>query len=702
MGIPGFYGQWLSKDVKQAVVNGIPNVVSSLAFDLNGVFHEARKAVFGEGEKDKRVQLALTQTKPEQLEIELHNAIAIIILRVVREVAPRDCVILAVDGVAPAGKMQQQRGRRAKAAQDRTPSDPFDGNSITPGTEFMMNLDNFMIRFIGKYRDYLPSKVLYSSHLVPGEGEHKIMDYYRAGEVINGDGAHIIYGLDADLIMLSLLAPINHVCLYRDRLTEVVNIDALKDYLLKRSGRPSAVDDFVLMTCLIGNDFLPHIPALSKLSESVSFLLDTYLSNPFVFTVRSGTEYIINWGHFLQFLSLVAEQEPTFLAYAAVRQVKYPSRFYQAAIQGGSFNMEDFRTLWYSNALGVKGPSSITQQIERITGRPVSPVSSDNVDTMCVKYMKTLAWVFLYYNKGTEAVNTAWSYTYYHSPLLNDLVATMQGYLNDAKTESESNLQNVLTDYEADPTIKPFTALHQLVAVLPRKSRNLAPPELQPLFSYNSMIYDYFPEDFLIERDGTNKDHEGIPIIPLVDRQRIIDAVGQISFTVERAKLWAPATSQTFERTAFEDGMLAHKVQSQRPPVMIDRQPSFRGRQQAGPVFVSRGSGRGGSQLPPPGRSQLPPPGRSQLPPPGRSQPAPPGPSFRGGRGGFVPPAPGRTQLPPPGNTQFPPPGRAQFPPPGRAQLPPPGRTQQYRPSRDDVNGTARRGGTPPFRGDLM
>lgn len=587
MGIPGLYGRWLSKEVVRAIFQGLPLFVASLAFDLNGVYHDARKTVLGEGVTDPRILQAIANTDPAQIELEIQNAAEAIILRMVNAANPRDCLILAVDGVAPGAKLQQQKGRRERAARERSPMETFDKNAITPGTDFMIRLDNFMIRFIGKYRNLLPPKVIYSSHLVPGEGEHKIMDCYRRGEVSDGPaakegGAHVLYGLDADLIMLSLLAPINNIYLSRESVKETVNIDRIKDYLMERGKRATAVDDFVVMMYLLGNDFLPHMHAFEEMSEAISLLLEIYQNSNYVLTrVDDNGRHHINWDDMKMFLGAVAARENELLAALSVRQVTYPSRFLQAALREGQFYPDVFRSTWYQNALGPKGPQPFTDTLTRIIARyvpteqdvdqrpitTISEVTPQRITNMAVDYMRTMSWTYLYYREGTAAVNHDWAYPYHHSPILVDLAAVAQ--------HVQTNIP--IIGYEAYEGMLMFTALHQLVAVIPLKSKDLLPLELQPLFSYNSIIRDLLPENFIVEVDGKNEVRTGqvpgVPIVPMIDRRRIIEAVAQIVFTPERAQLWMPATEQIFTMTPDEIELVARfQFDKQRQADFVARQ----------------------------------------------------------------------------------------------------------------------------------
>ena len=195
MGIAKFYSWLKRKGYRGALQRYVPQNVSSFSFDLNGLIHRVAQEVYayGEGENPARKKL-IEKMDPRLLEAEFHLAFGTHLSNIITAVQPRDILILAVDGVAPQAKIAQQRQRRFRAALESS-SNIFDSSSITPGTEFMKRLDNYIQRWIIGAKNALPPKIIYSSHMVIGEGEHKIFLLIRSGEVV-GDGEHLIFGMD--------------------------------------------------------------------------------------------------------------------------------------------------------------------------------------------------------------------------------------------------------------------------------------------------------------------------------------------------------------------------------------------------------------------------------------------------------------------------------------------------------------------------
>ena len=77
----------------------------------------------------------------------------------------------------------------------------------------------FVNKKISEDANWREVQVVLSGHEVPGEGEHKIMEYIRLSKAqpdYNPNVRHCLYGLDADLIMLGLLSHDPHFCLLRE------------------------------------------------------------------------------------------------------------------------------------------------------------------------------------------------------------------------------------------------------------------------------------------------------------------------------------------------------------------------------------------------------------------------------------------------------------------------------------------------------
>jgi 5'-3' exonuclease len=440
------------------------------------------------------------------------------IKNVIKEFGHIQTLLLCIDGISVQSKQFQQRQRRFKAANLNNALINFDSNVITPGTEFMLRLDNFLENKILTDRQSLPEKVIYSGCLTPGEGEGKIYDYFRKGEV-TGYGHHVVYGLDADLIMLSLLSPLNNIILSRESQENMININEFKKYLINVMGSKTAVQDFVVMMFLIGNDFLPHSLTLENMDETINLMINIYQKGTGKYSFANGNH--LNIQNLSLFINELAKEEPKLLSNLAFND-DYHSDALKADKGSDGFDLNVYRETYYISEFG--GRKSLFPE-------SLYDMNDTDIQKMVHSYMKTMSWNYLYYQEGSKGVNEEWLYSYYHSPMLVDLA--LHG---DVKVHG----------YDAYQGMTVFTPLHQLICVLPRKSINIVPEELKWVFDPLSPLSDLFPYQFINEHQGKIMKKMpgrpmidfGIAIIPIVDRRRIIDFLPLVEMSEERIKLW--------------------------------------------------------------------------------------------------------------------------------------------------------------------
>ncbi|XP_047155317.1 5'-3' exoribonuclease 3-like [Vigna umbellata] len=331
MGVPAFY-RWLTdkyprvvQDVDKAMQD--PNGVKydNLYLDMNAIIHPC----FHPDSNHDDIPL------PTTFEDVFRNVFDYID-RLVDTVRPRKLVYMAIDGIAPRAKMNQQRSRRFRAAKDKEiheaeeerlrkqfemegkqvlpkqESEVEDFNVITPGTEFMHELSKALKGYISTrincnslWKDIM---VILSDANVPGEGEHKIMSYIRKQRTLeeyDPNTCHCLYGLDADLIMLALATHEPHFSILREVIHvqdvsfqqqpkvaakpfKLLHIWLLREYIeldMKIENPPKTcsvikleriIDDFIFMCFFAGNDFLPHLPSLDIREGAIDLLMTVY------------------------------------------------------------------------------------------------------------------------------------------------------------------------------------------------------------------------------------------------------------------------------------------------------------------------------------------------------------------------------------------------------------------------------------------
>ena len=498
MGIKHFW-IWFKQNHGNSILSlnkktaSISTSVDTLAIDMNGIFHEAAQKVYRYG-KCAPYRKRLLPRNERNLQKKFFIEVGKRVEFYRKMVSPEKKLILCVDGVAGSAKMSQQRQRRFRVAN--TKGMPFNPNSLTPGTQIMDRLTFYLDWYIKTQVSFNPDwsnlQIIFSNEKVPGEGEHKIVNYMRTLSV---PGEKVcIHGMDADLIMLGLASPVKNVYILRDDsfnedLIHFVDIDAVREGILNRVSpggkKMRTVTDFVLMCYCVGNDFLPQIPGVEILEGGIDSLLSSYedLYDEFGPLSRSyRTHQHLCLTSFGVFLETMAELEkPMIDLKLSKRKSFFEDKILESAI------IEDTR-----------GNRSI--DIDRYKEEYYKQkFKGENIEKVCHEYIKGMQWVLFYYTSGIPS--WSWFYPWDYAPFISDVAI-------HAKTYKSKKF----------PPDTPLSAFEQLITVLPPESASLIPNALSPILSYDHPILgEFFPRELVIDLGGKRREWEGIVLLPKID-----------------------------------------------------------------------------------------------------------------------------------------------------------------------------------------
>lgn len=419
MGIPSYYRHLLTRHAN-LVKRAHPGAIDWLWMDFNClIYHCLRRP-------DLR-----PYDGTAEWEAEFIQAIITYTKKVARIVQPSKGVYIAIDGVVPMAKMKQQRLRRFKsvwlaehglAEGHEEGRERWDTNAITPGTLFMGRLRRALEAAAKKQTGWVVS-----SSDEPGEGEHKIMDQLRALKGGAG-GRHAVYGLDADLVILSLLTQNtigagHSLWLFREEMSEGsmrrdatgeeifewCSIDVLRDILSARVN----LRDYCFAMSFLGNDFLPSSLGL-KMRENghdvlMGLLEDMKQRGMGLLDERDGIRIE---GLRTLFGKLAATEEARTQAFID-KKVRQGTEHVGLAI--GDPN-------W---ALSEKVESSLMERGRLVPGWKAryrdQYLGSASVRDTCDAYLRGLQWIWAYYRGRVDEVCFNWYYPWNVPPLWSEL-----------------------------------------------------------------------------------------------------------------------------------------------------------------------------------------------------------------------------------------------------------------------------------------
>jgi 5'-3' exonuclease len=523
MGVLEFFGNWLNKKYRDCLLQIRPggNIPSPDAFliDGNSIFYGVVDQVYKEN--------------PVATKEDAFLAIAKRFDHIIAQVNPEKTVYISIDGVAGLCKQSQQRRRRFNAVRSSVDnkytedtedtedvdeieqsSPHFDSIQLSAGTPFLAGLSKYFREYFSK--GIRPYTVILDDMYIPGEGEHKIMEWIRTDK---HHKSYMVYSPDADLVMLCLLVNKPNMFVLRVNTSEntmerieyyIIMIDRLASQLawtyqwqttskmVQPFIKSQFIKDIVLFMFFLGNDFLPHVACLSIAGGSIEKLLEIYIKVvPNYGFLSHPTSHVLNQKSIYEMMRHLAQIEPTLLVerYLEISDSKkyVPDQVLNESIirnVTGSLdiNMTKYRELHYTTRLHF--------------------TSKEEIKQICEDYFRGMYFVLQYYTRKIPTYD--WYYRYHYPPTFLDL----------AQYASKYDLEFTF-DYKP-----PLTLSEALFSIIPPSKYFVLPnASLQAKMNIVGRVDPDFSENFKVDSSGIRRDKlnkgKDIILLPMLSYNKI-------------------------------------------------------------------------------------------------------------------------------------------------------------------------------------
>ena len=505
MGIP-YYFYSLTQKYNNIISNNKPTGLDLYCIDFNGIIHNVAQDIIKKYSNHSND----ASNSNDIIENEIIEGVWVRIKYYIDNYKATKYIICA-DGVAPLAKMFQQRKRRYlniyKNILDNV-NIIWYTNAITPGTLFMEKLNTYIRRNINDDRN--KEKVIYSGSDECGEGEHKIFKMIKDAPI---DDKIIIHGLDADLIILSLMSRKENIYLMREMkdphtnntVYNYLNIKELRKAILCELKTNWGINfeyeenDLIETYCtacsILGNDFIPHLLTIELKNNGIDTLLSatkrSIKTNGLL--VNNG---VINHNCLIDIFKDLANTEDEDIHRICERYIKKrqpdnkstPSDYY------GLKNKDPLINTIYNS------PNKWRQEYYRIIFDNNISIDSTVMFNACNNYIKGIYWVYSYY-KGME-IDCEWYYPYNYPPTIKDILN--HSIANEVPILNNNN--NFVPSYI------------QLLIVLPKYSVKLLSKKHQRyMLDMYAGLFHMYPVKYNIQTFLKTQLWECSPILPLIN-----------------------------------------------------------------------------------------------------------------------------------------------------------------------------------------
>jgi len=492
MGIPSYFSYILKKHA--TLIKKLDFKVNNLYVDSNSIIYDALRKI----------------KQQDNFEDHLIHAVCLKLDEYIHQTKPDNTLFIAFDGVAPVAKLEQQRNRRYKSTLEKhimcklgfPTEQTWNATAITPGTNFMENLGASITKYYHNRESvYGLKKIIISTSNEEGEGEHKIFHHIRKDAEFHKMTTTLVYGLDADLIMLSLnhLPITRKLYLYREtpefvksinvnlqpNETYVLDIPLLADaiVLTMNNYRPAntlqernRLYDYIFLCFFLGNDFMPHFPSINIRTSGIQIMLEAYQKIIGSTNANLTNGRRIYWGNVRKLVKYLADEEWKNLAGEYKIRNRWEKRSFPSKTKEELMNR--YLTIPTKNRTIEKliNPFEIGWEKRYYKFLFQQDITDKFKKNVCTNYLEGLEWTMNYYTSCCK--DWHWCYKYHYPPLLKDLI---------------SHIPHWETEMIAPNNNKAVTPYMQLSYVLPRQSLHLLPKEIyEKLISEHE---DWYPVD---------------------------------------------------------------------------------------------------------------------------------------------------------------------------------------------------------------